>query len=175
MAGTEFINILGSDSGMGGDTAMFRKAGRTWPKTLPILGLSDIVIFPGMVSPLLVESAPSIRLIDDVVGGDRLIGLVFQTDSKAENPGLNELHKHGCLARVLKMLKFPDNSVRILVEGLRRFEITGAESEDPYLVAKVSILHDIKDDSAELSALTPKRHQSISGDHPVVSCHFRGS
>ncbi len=176
MGGTEFINILGSESGMGGDTAMFRKAGRTWPATLPILGLSDIVIFPGMVSPLLVESSPSIRLIDDVVGGDRLIGLVFQTDAKAENPGLNELHKHGCLARVLKMLKFPDNSVRILIEGLRRFEITGAESEDPYLVAKISIQHDIKDDSPELAVLARnaiKTFQDIIQLSPAISEEVR--
>lgn len=172
MAGTEFINILGSGSGMGGDTAMFRKAGREWPDKLPILGLSDIVIFPGMVSPLLVESAPSIRLIDDVVGGDRLIGLVFQTDPAADNPGLNELHKHGCLARVLKMLKFPDNSVRVLVEGLRRFEITGADKEDPYLVANISILHDLKDDSPELSALSRnaiKVFQDIIQLSPAIS------
>ncbi len=161
---------------MGGDTAMFRKAGRTWPATLPILGLSDIVIFPGMVSPLLVESSPSIRLIDDVVGGDRLIGLVFQTDPKAENPGLNELHKHGCLARVLKMLKFPDNSVRVLVEGLRRFEITGAESEEPYLIAKVSILHDIKDDSPEQAVLARnaiKTFQEIIQLSPAISEEVR--
>ena len=151
---------------------MFRKPGREWPDKLPILGLSDIVIFPGMVSPLLVESAASIRLVDDVVGGDRLVGLVFQTDPAADNPGLGELHQHGCLARVLKMLKFPDNSVRILVEGLRRFEISGAESEDPYLVAKISVLHDIKDDSPELSALArsaTKIFQDIIQLSPALS------
>ena len=74
---TEFISILGTPSG-GSDTVMTRTGGKSLPEVLPILGLSDIVIFPGMVSPLLVESPASIRLIDDVVAGDRFIGLVLQ-------------------------------------------------------------------------------------------------
>lgn len=152
MAETEFINI-GGGSANSGDTAMFRAGRRPWPEQLPILGLSDIVIFPGMVSPLLVESSPSIKLIDEVVGGSRLLGLVLQKDPKADNPRVDQLHTHGCLARILKMLKFPDNSVRVLVEGLRRFEISGVISPDPYLTARVKVLQDLKEESAELTAL----------------------
>jgi ATP-dependent Lon protease len=171
MAETEFINI-GDGSSSSGDTAMFRAGRRPWPDQLPILGLSDIVIFPGMVSPLLVESSPSIKLIDDVVGGNRLLGLVLQKDPKADNPKLEELHTHGCLARVLKMLKFPDNSVRVLVEGLRRFEITSAISVEPYLTARVGVLMDIKDDSAELTALNrnaTKLFEDIIRLSPAIS------
>jgi ATP-dependent Lon protease len=171
MAETEFINI-GGGSSSSGDTAMFRAGRRPWPDQLPILGLSDIVIFPGMVSPLLVESSPSIKLIDDVVGGNRLLGLVLQKDPKADNPKLEELHTHGCLARVLKMLKFPDNSVRVLVEGLRRFEITSAISLEPYLTARVGVLMDIKDDSAELTALNrnaTKLFEDIIRLSPAIS------
>lgn len=162
MAETEFINI-GGGSSSSGDTAMFRAGRRPWPEQLPILGLSDIVIFPGMVSPLLVESSPSIKLIDDVVGGSRLLGLVLQKDPKADNPKLEELHTHGCLARVLKMLKFPDNSVRVLIEGLRRFEITSAISVEPYLTARVRVLQDLKDDSAELTALNRNATKLFEG------------
>ncbi len=171
MAETEFINI-GGGSSSSGDTAMFRAGRRPWPDQLPILGLSDIVIFPGMVSPLLVESSPSIKLIDDVVGGNRLLGLVLQKDPKADNPKLEQLHTHGCLARVLKMLKFPDNSVRVLVEGLRRFEITSAISVEPYLTARVRILQDLKDDSAELTALNrnaTKLFEDIIRLSPAIS------
>lgn len=153
MAETEFINISGSNMGAG-DTAMYRSGRRAWPDSIPVLGLSDIVIFPGMVSPLLVESFPSIRLVDDVVGGNRLVGLVLQKDPEADNPKLAELHAHGCLARVLKMLKFPDNSVRVMVEGLRRIELTEVVSEDPYLVANINILSDVKESTAELTAMT---------------------
>src|SRR5213080_1125755 len=108
---TEFISILGAPTG--GDTVITR-AGKSLPKVLPILGLSDIVIFPGMVAPLLVESAQSIRLIEDVVAGDRFLGLVLQHKPEIENPSPEDLWKHGCAARVMKMLKFPDNTVRVL-------------------------------------------------------------
>src|SRR5205814_9238984 len=119
---TEFINILGA-SASGSDTTMTRAGGKSIPEILPILGLSDIVIFPGMVAPLLVESASSIRLIDDVVAGDRFLALVLQRNAEVDNPTPEDLHNAGCAARVLKMLKFPDNTVRVLVEGLRRCQI----------------------------------------------------
>src|SRR5215813_10041957 len=102
---TEFISILGA---AGSPEAPTRVSSRSLPETLPILGLSDIVIFPGMVAPLLVETAQSIKLIDDVVGGDRLLGVVLQRNAEAENPLPNEMHDVGCAARVLKMPKFPD-------------------------------------------------------------------
>lgn len=171
MAQTEFISILGSSSGMG-DTGMFRAPGKKWPDQLPVLGLSDIVIFPGMVAPLLVETPQSIRLIDDVAGGNRLLGLVLQKDAEADNPTPDQLHKHGCLARLLKMLKFPDNTVRVLVEGLRRFEISEYTAEQPYLVATVSILHDLNDGSPETTALTRnavQQFQEIVRLSPAIS------
>jgi len=171
MAETEFINIGGSGA-TSSDTAIFRSGRHPWPDQLPILGLSDIVIFPGMVSPLLVESTPSIRLIDDVVGGNRLVGLVLQKDPKLDNPRIEELYPHGCLARVLKMLKFPDNSVRVLVEGLRRFEIKSAISSDPYLTARVQVLQDKKAESSELTALrrnATKMFEEIIRMSPAIS------
>src|SRR6185503_18257891 len=112
---TEMINILGTGSSGSSDTAITRAASKL-PAALPILGLSDVVIFPGMVAPLLVESDESTKLIDDVVEGDRLIGLVLQRRADLQNPTPADLFEFGCGARVLKMLKFPDNTVRILIE-----------------------------------------------------------
>src|SRR5215212_9634090 len=112
---TEMINILGT--GETSDTSLARAASKL-PDTLPILGLSDVVIFPGTVVPLLVESEESTKLIDDVVEGDRLLGLVLQRKPEVQNPTPDDLFQYGCGARVLKMLKFPDNTVRILAEGL---------------------------------------------------------
>src|SRR4051794_194892 len=114
---TEFINILASSGGGGPDSSPMKPGGKSLPEVMPILGLSDIVVFPGMVAPLLVESAQSIRLIDDVVAGDRFLGLVLQKRPEVENPAPQDLWEHGCAARVLKMLKFPDNTVRVLIEG----------------------------------------------------------
>src|SRR5579859_46939 len=116
---TEFISILGASTGGEASTSP-QISVPILPDALPILGLSDIVIFPGMVAPLLVETTQSIHLVDDVVGGDRLVGVVLQRKPDAENPLPEDMYEVGCAARVLKMLKFPDNTVRVLVEGLWR-------------------------------------------------------
>src|ERR1051326_5572625 len=157
---TEFIRILGAAS----DTEEApppRLPNPVVPEVLPILGLSDIVIFPAMVAPLLVDTAQSIRLIDDVVEGDRLLGLVLQRRPEAENPQPEDLWESGCAARVLKMLKFPDNTVRVLVEGLWRIRIKEYETQTPYLRAKVEILQEITADSVELAAMARNAHQQF--------------
>src|ERR1022692_3020563 len=147
---TEFISILGNS---GDPEAPARVSAHSLPEKLPILGLSDIVIFPGMVAPLLVETAQSIKLIDDVVGGDRLLGVALQKNAEAENPLPNEMHEVGCAARVLKMLKFPDNTVRVLVEGLWRIQLKEYPTTEPYLSAKFEVVQDLKEDSVELTAM----------------------
>jgi ATP-dependent Lon protease len=147
---SEFVSILGSP---GGSEAPARVSSSSLPEVLPVLGLSDIVIFPGMVAPLLVETPQSTKLIDDVVGGDRLLGVALQRNPDAENPLPHEMHEVGCAARVLKMLKFPDNTVRVLVEGLWRIRILEYKSTDPYLCAKFELLKDITEESVELAAM----------------------
>ena len=147
---SEFVNILGAT---GSPEVPVKVSASSLPKELSILGLSDIVIFPGMVAPLLVETAQSTKLIDDVVAGDRLLGLVLQRNPEAENPGPDEMHPVGCAARVLKMLKFPDNTVRVLVEGLWRVRITNYTRMDPYLTASVELMKDETENSVELTAM----------------------
>jgi ATP-dependent Lon protease len=147
---TEYVSIhdVAREAG-----APSRISSRSLPEALPVLGLSDIVVFPGMVTPLLVESGPSIQLIDDVVAGDRLLGVCLQRRPEQENPGLGDLHRVGCAVRLLKMLKYPDGNVRILVEGLWRIRLREAVRESPYLVAKYDLLRDERDDSVETLAL----------------------
>ncbi len=168
---TEFISILGPSTG-GSDTAAPRPGGKSMPSVLPILGLSDVVIFPGMVSPLQVDSAASIRLIDDVVAGDRFIGLALQKRAEVADPKPADLWNHGCAVRVLKMLKFPDNTVRVLVEGLRRFKIVAYESEEPYLRAQIEVLRDVVEESLELTAMArnaQRQFQEIINLSPAIS------
>ena len=147
---TEFISILGA---AGNPEAPARVSAHSLPASLPILGLSDIVIFPGMVAPLLVETPQSIKLIDDVVAGDRLLGVALQRKPEAENPTPEEMHEVGCAARLLKMLKFPDNTVRVLVEGLWRIRIKDYVNHDPYLSAKFELMKDVTEDTVELTAM----------------------
>ncbi|HUI07574.1 MAG TPA: endopeptidase La [Verrucomicrobiae bacterium] len=123
------------------------------PSQLPVLPLSDVVVFPHMVAPLLVSNTQSIRLIDDVVAGNRLLAVTLQKDPEAEYPHPEQLHGCGCIARVVRMLKFPDESVRVLIQGLKRMRIMRFESETPYLQARVVPLDDEADASIETSAL----------------------
>ena len=123
------------------------------PNTLPILPLSDVVIFPHMVAPLLVSSAQSIKLIDDVVAGNRYVGVTMQKDPELEHPRPDQLHEYGCIARVMRMLKFPDESVRVLIQGVKRMKIVRFESDKPFLSARITPLEDEVEESIELAAL----------------------
>ncbi len=159
---TEFIRILGSASDQdAAETPVSRPPPKAPPTLLPILGLSDIVIFPGMIAPLLVDTAQSIRLIDDVVEGDRLLGLVLQKKPDVDTPLPEDLFEYGCGARVLKMLKFPDNTVRVLVEGLWRIRMKEYEAQSPYLRARIEVLQDQSVESVELTALARNAHRQF--------------
>lgn len=146
---TEFISIQDTSSSEGGST---RQSGPL-PDTVPVLGLSDIVIYPGMVAPLLVDTAESIQLIDDVVGGNRLVALALQKDPELDSPAPKDLYTHACVAKVLKMLKFPDNTVRVLVQGVKRATLGTFKARKPYLKAKVRYLNEPAKDSPKLTAL----------------------
>lgn len=109
-ADTEFVSIM-SPPGAAEEGA--RISSRSLPETLPVLGLSDIVIFPGAIAPLLVETGPSIQLIDEVVAGNRLMGAVLQKRADVADPAPEDLYGVGCVVRLAKMVKFPDNTVRV--------------------------------------------------------------
>jgi ATP-dependent Lon protease len=159
---TEFIRILGSAADQeAAEAPVSRPPPKALPTALPILGLSDIVIFPGMVAPLLVDTAQSIRLIDDVVEGDRLLALVLQKKPDVDVPMPEDLYDYGCGARVLKMLKFPDGTVRVLVEGLWRVHVVEYETKSPYLRARIEVLKDVTTDSVEMTALSRNAHRQF--------------
>jgi len=122
------------------------------PGILPVLPLRDIVVFPGMMVPLIVSRDQSVQLVDDVVGGDKLVALVAQRKPETDEPGPEDLYRVGTVGIVLKMLKFPDASVRILVQGLNRIRIEDHLSQEPYLKARVSELTETVTESRELAA-----------------------
>ncbi|MBI2191767.1 MAG: endopeptidase La [Planctomycetes bacterium] len=115
--------------------------------------LRDVVVFPGMMIPLLVSRDSSIQLVDDVLVGNKLLALVLQREPGQENPGLKDLHGLGTGCIVLKMVKFPDSTVRILVQGLSRVHVDEGMAGKPYLVARVRPAGDRLEPSREVLAL----------------------
>jgi ATP-dependent Lon protease len=155
---TEFVSILGTNDKSDSPS---RISSRSLPDTLPILGLSDIVIFPGAVVPLLVETGPSLKLIDDLVAGDRLLGAVLQRRPEVAEPTPADLHEVGCVSRLTKMVKFPDGTVRVLVEGLWRIRIKDFRPANPYLRAGFELLRDEAEDTVELQAMLRNAHKQF--------------
>jgi len=155
---TEFVSI--SDAAEKTDVPP-RISSRSLPDVVPILGLSDIVIFPGAVVPLLIETGPSLKLIDDIVSGDRLFGAVLQRKAEVAEPAPADLYDVGCVSRLSKMVKFPDNTVRVLVEGLWRIRVKKFEPPAPYLRASYDLLRDETEDSVELQAMLRNAHKQF--------------
>ena len=154
---TEFVSILGGAE----KTEPPRISSRSLPENLPILGLSDIVIFPGAVVPLLVETGPSLKLIDDIVAGDRLFAAVLQRKPEIAEPLPEDLHEVGCVSRLSKMVKFPDGTARVLVEGLWRIRTSKYALPAPYLRAGYELLRDETEDSIELQAMLRNAHKQF--------------
>ena len=155
---TEFVSILGAAEK---SERAARISSRSLPEALPILGLSDIVIFPGAVVPLLVETGPSLKLVDDIVAGDRLFAAVLQRKADVAEPEPQDLYDVGCVSRLSKMVKFPDGTVRVLVEGLWRIRIKDYQIPAPYLRATYELLRDETEDSVELQAMLRNAHKQF--------------
>ncbi len=121
---------------------------------LPILPLRGTVVFPQTVVPLAAAQARSLRLIDEVMSGDRSVGVVLQHDSEQEGAGPGEVHQIGVIGTILQMMRVPDGSVRLAIQGNERMEVVEWVTEEPYLVAKVRRMPEDQTDSAEVQALS---------------------
>jgi ATP-dependent Lon protease len=132
------------------------------PTDLPVLPLKETVVFPDSMTPLAIGQERSIRLVDDVVGGERVLALVTVRDEEVEVPGWDDLYEIGTAAVVHKMIRVPDGTLRILVQGLRRIRLEEPVTDDPYLVARFSPVQDEAEESRELEALL-RNAQSLFG------------
>src|ERR1700690_3590956 len=124
-----------------------------YPDVLPILPLRGLVVYPQTAVPLTVGQPRSIRLVDDVVGADKLVGLVAATNPELESPGPNELYKVGVVATVHRLLRAPDETVRLLVQGLDRFRLGEFVTEEPYLKANIHLAPEVIEEGLEVDAL----------------------
>ncbi len=122
------------------------------PDVLPVMALRDAVLFPYAIIPLTVGREISVRAVDQALSGDRLILVLTQRDPHAEDPQPDDLHQIGCVALVMRMLKLPDGTVRILIQGLSRARVDYFSRTEPSLEARLTTLEDPKPGSGELEA-----------------------
>jgi ATP-dependent Lon protease len=111
-----------------------------FPTELPILPLRNNVLFPGVVIPITVGRDKSIKLIQEANKGNKIIGVVSQRDQEQESPEFNDLHEIGTVAQIIRLLKMPDGSSTVIIQGKRRFQITTPLQTEPYMRATVEIL-----------------------------------
>src|SRR5512139_4002097 len=123
------------------------------PTELAILPLRGVVIFPSAIVPLLISRGSSLKVVEQALAGDRMLGLVAQKNPEEEEPDVMGLYSRGTAGRILKMLKYPDNSVRILVQGLRRVEMLEYVQHAPFFRAHVRHLFDALEPSKDIDAM----------------------
>jgi ATP-dependent Lon protease len=123
------------------------------PGILPVLPLRGTVVFPLTLVPLAAGQPRSLRLIDEVVSGNRMVALVLQKDATQEAAGPGETYEIGAAANIHQMMRVPDGTVRLAVQGLRRIRIVEWIGEEPYLTARVEEIPEVTEDSVEVKAL----------------------
>ncbi len=129
------------------------KAGPIRAEVLPVLPLRDIVVFPHMIVPLFVGREKSVRALEAVMKDDKQILLVAQKNAAQDDPSTDDIYRVGTVSTILQLLKLPDGTVKVLVEGGRRAAIVGFKETDAYFEAFVEPLPDKDGDAKELEAL----------------------
>jgi ATP-dependent Lon protease len=121
---------------------------------LPLLPLKETVVFPDSMTPLAIGQERSIRLIDDVVAADKELALVPDVNPDVEEPGFADLYEFGTAAEVHKLIRIPDGTLRVLVQGLRRIRLLEPTQTEPYLAATFEDVPDVDAGTPEVEALT---------------------
>ena len=119
-------------------------------RTLPVLPLRDIVVFPHMVVPLFVGRDKSVRALEEVMRGDKQILLATQKNSADDDPATDDIYDVGVVATVLQLLKLPDGTVKVLVEGGARARITSFTERGDFHEANAEVLAEPEEEEIEV-------------------------
>ena len=122
------------------------------PDVLPVIALRDAVLFPFAIIPLTVGRDISVRAVDDALSGDRLVLVLTQKDPQSENPKPEELYQTGCVAHIMRMLKLPDGTIRILIQGMSRARVDYFTRTEPSFEARLTPLEEPDPGESELEA-----------------------
>ena len=120
----------------------------------PVLPLRDIVVFPHMIVPLFVGRDKSVRALEDVMKDDKQVLLLAQKNAAEDDPTVDDIYEVGTVATVLQLLKLPDGTVKVLVEGAQRAQVTGYVENENFFEAQAVLLEEPETDDQELEALS---------------------
>jgi ATP-dependent Lon protease len=123
------------------------------PDELPLLPLKDTIVYPLTVYPLVIGKEKSIRLINEVTAGDKILALTAQKKVDMEVAGIADIYTIGTMARILQMVKVPDGTLRVLVQGIERISIAELSQTDPFFKARIKAFQEKAEKSVELEAL----------------------
>jgi ATP-dependent Lon protease len=146
-------NILKIDDNNPEEPEIGNEGSFTIPDELPILPLRGLVVYPQTAVPLTIGQPRSIHLVDEVVSGNRIIGLVTAKDPDLENPGPQDLYSVGTVAIIHRLFRTPDGTIRILIQGISRFHLGEFTCLEPYLKAKVTPATEVITENIEIEAL----------------------
>ena len=128
-------------------------------EVLPLLPLKATVILPHTLVPLAAAQERSLRLIDAVMAGDRMVAMVMQKDDEQDNAGPDDIYSVGSVATIHQMMRVPDGTMRLAVQGMERMEILEIIEEEPFLKARVRRTPEIAEESVEIEALARNAHE----------------
>lgn len=131
-------------------TAAKPRAAKTQLIELPVLPLRNVVLFPHMMAPLVVHKAATTQMVEEAVLRQSSIGFLTQSAPEVEDPEAQELHRVGCTGDVVRVLKFPDHTQRILVQGVKRFRVVRFVTFEPHIVVEAELLEEPVDASPSL-------------------------
>ena len=122
-------------------------------QTLPLLPLRDVVVFPHMVIPLFVGRQRSIKALEAAMEAGKSIMLVAQKNGSKDDPTASDIYGIGCVSNILQLLKLPDGTVKVLIEGVSRARIANVDTEGEYFSCELDDIHDEDSVSPEVEAL----------------------
>ena len=140
--------------------------------SLPLLPLRDIVVFPSMVIPLFVGRDKSISALNEVMKKDKKIILVTQKNSEIDDPKKNDIFMFGCEGNILQLLKLPDGTVKVLVEGIKRVKILDFKDNEKYIICDYTASNDIvnkEEDLYPLAATAVRRLEKLTSINKKIS------
>ena len=150
---------------------------KSQPITLPTLPLRDMVVYPHMVLPLFVGRAKSVAALNAAMTADQTVFLLAQKNGNDEDPSANDLHETGTIAEILQVLKLPDGTVKVLVEGKQRASVNALQDTGELFEAQVTVLADSIAAPADQEALRrsllsqfdqyTKHHKKIPAEHGI--------